>query len=235
MKLHKQISVGGEIYKLVDSNIRLNLFTPGRAVFSLQSSEPISGLTIFSCGYDAGSLSPWFVGFVESSTTVNTQQQRIFCRELSAVLYYRLPIALRNVGLEETLHKIGELSGLEFSLPQGEFEYLKNRTAAFYNTGNGFHAMDSLASVFNIPKLLWQLQAGGDLFVGSWDHSYWADKPVQIDRSWERQLTSHNGATLPALPALRPGALYNGDILTGVELAGTQMNITWSANPWAER
>lgn len=235
MKLHKKITVAGNRYEIVSSNIRIGLFTPGRALFTLQAAETIKGLVVFSCGYNADAINPWFVGFVEACTTVDKKQQRIFCRELSAALFYRLPLALRDVDLQQALGEVSELTGLEFSIPGGSPSYTTAKAAAFYNTGNGFHAMDSLAGVFGISKPLWQQQVDGKIYVGGWDDSPWANKRVDIDRSWERQLTSHNGATLPALPALRPGALYNGSVLTNVELTGTQMNISWSANPWAER
>ncbi|WP_445357275.1 hypothetical protein ACJJIC_14700 [Microbulbifer sp. ANSA002] len=235
MKLHKKLSVGDGNFSVVSSNFRLNLFTPGRALITVQADTPLRGLVVFRCGYNLESLTPWFVGYVEACTSVDKKQQRLFCREISAALALRLPLALRNVSCEEALQQITARSGVEFETSTGDHRYLNTPAAAFYNLASGYHAMDSLAEVYGIPRLLWQQQTDGRVYVGSWDHSYWAYRPVQIDRSWERQLTSHNGATLPALPALRPGALYNGDILTGVELAGTQMNITWSANPWAER
>lgn len=235
MKLHKNLTVAGSRYEIVDSNLRLGIFTPGRALFTVQAEASLKGLVVFSCGYSADAVKPWFVGFVEACTTVDKKQQRIFCRELSASLYYRLPLALRDVDLQKTLDQIADTSGLQFVLPSGGQSYLTTKAAAFYNTANGFHAMDSLAYVFGITKPLWQQLTDGKVFVGSWDDSPWANKKVEIDRSWERQLTSHNGATLPALPALRPGALYNGSVLTDVEFTGTQMNISWSANPWADR
>ncbi|USD19758.1 hypothetical protein MJO52_11760 [Microbulbifer variabilis] len=235
MKLHKTITVAGTPYAIVDSNVRVNLFTPGRALFTVQAEQSLKGLVVFSCGYDVTAIKPWFLGFVEACTQVDKKQQRIFCRELSAALYYRLPLALRGVDLQGALNTISGATGLRFTLPAGDMAYLKQRVATLYNTANGYHMMDSLGEVFGIAKLLWQQQTDGQVFVGSWNDSNWATSPVQVDRTWERQLTSHNGATLPVMPTMRPGALYNGDILTGVELVGAKMNITWSANPWAER
>jgi hypothetical protein len=204
-------------------------------VFTVQHSQPLTGVVIFSAGYKVNQVNPWFIGFVESSTTVDNKQQRIFCRELTAVLFARLPLALRDVNLQQTLAAITGTTGLEFTLPEKAKTYTARNAAAFYNLANGYHAMDNLAHVYDIEKPLWQQQSDGTVFVGSWNDSHWANKKLDIPRTWETQITSANGATVPALPALRPGAIYNGNILTAVEFAGVKMKLTWAANPWAER
>jgi len=235
MKLHKQITIANKPYPLVNDNTRLGLFTPGRASFTVQANEKLSGIVIYSCGYQADKLQRWFIGFVETSTTVDAKQQRIFCRELTAVLFGRLPLALRDTDIKNTLAAITAATSLEFIVPAGAKTYTSRKAPAFYNLANGYHALDSLATVYGYRKPLWQQQLDGKVFVGSWDDSRWATRPANLPTTWETNVTSANGATVPALPALRPGALYNDNILTGVEFSGVKMNLTWAANPWADR
>ena len=235
MKLHKKITVAAQPYPLVSEAANLNLFTPGRAVFTVQADQAVAGIVIFSAGYNPDQVKPWFIGYVETSTQVDNKQQRIFCRELTAVLFPRRPLALRDVNLKQILAAITQATTLEFVLPATAKTYTSQETAAFYNLANGYHAMDSLGGVFDIEKLLWQQQVDGKVWVGSWNDSHWATKSVDIPRTWETNITSANGATVPALPALRPGAIYNGKVLTGVEFSGVQMKLTWAANPWANR
>lgn len=236
MKLHKKLTVAGNSYPLVAESVQLSLFTPGRASFSvLADSADLKGVVVFYCGYKADNIKPWFVGFVESCTQADSKQVRIFCRELTAALYSRLPLALRNVTLKQTLAEITAATGLRFLLADVAAVYLSNKAAAFYNIGPGYHAMDSLADVFGIDRLIWQQQADGSVWVGSWNHSGWAGKTVEIPRNWETDVAVSNGATVPVLPALRPGATYNDNILTNVAITGTKMQLAWSKNPWADR
>lgn len=235
MKLHKRISISGKPRPLTADALSLSLLTPGRAVFTVISDVPLNGVVVFECGYQPENIKPWFIGFVEQSTTVDAKQQRIFCRELTAVLFKRLPISLRAVTIKQVLDKVSALSALNFMLPKSETTYTRSEAPAFFNIANGYYAMDSLASVFMIKKPLWQQQSDGSVFVGSWDDSPWATKKIDMPRTWESDVTSANGATVPALPALRPGAIYNGSVLTNVEFAGVKMKLTWSKDPWAER
>lgn len=235
MKFHKKVTVAGEEYALVDDQVMLGLFTPGRARFSLQSDQPLKGVVVFYCGYQAAALKPWFIGYVESCTQVDKKQYRIFCRELSGALYHRLPLALRDVTLAETLAAITAKTGVKFTLPTAATIYTQNRAPAFYTLGGGYHAMDSLAAAYNIPRMIWQQQTDGTVFVGSFDHSPWAGKAVTVPREYETDVAVSNGATVPALPAFRPGATYNGNILTDVALSGLEMTLHWAADPWKDR
>ena len=235
MKLHKLITIADTPYPLVDEVVNLTLFTPGRAVFTVQSHEPVTGMVIFSTGYHPKKIKPWFTGFVESATQVDAKQQRLFCRELSAVLFYRLPLALRDVTLRQTLVAISQITGLQFVLPQQAKPYTSLQAPVFYNTANGYHAMDSLAAVFAIKNLIWQQQPDGKVWVGSWYDAPLASRPVEIRRNWETQTTAANGATVPVLPTLRPGVFYNHKVLTSVELSGVHMKLTWESNPWINR
>jgi len=234
MKLHKKLAIAGESYDIVGDDARLNLLSPGRASFVVKHDKPLSGIVTYSCGYDAKNIKPWFVGFIQSSTKVDAKQKRIFCRELSAMLEPRLPLSLRDVTLADVLRQIASDTKLSFVTPEEPRGYTHRRAARFYNISGGYFALDSLAKVFGIENHIWQQQADGRIFVGDWNDSHWASKPVTLPNSFESEVRVLNGATLPAFPSLRPGALYNGNVITSVEFSGLRMKLTWSDNPWTD-
>jgi len=234
MKLHKIITVAGREYPLISEDVRLNLMTPGRAVFTVEAGESLSGIVVFSLGFDPNDLNQFFLGYVESSTALDGKQQRLFCRELTATLNRPLPLSLRNVTLNGTLEKIAEDTGLEFVTPREQ--YSQAPAPAFYSMGGGYHCMDSLAQVFDIPQMIWQQQGNGQVYVGSWQHSYWANRPVEIETKWLTGFGNVNRARVPALPKLRPGVFFNeGNYITQVQLDGSHMLLTWNQNPWSVR
>lgn len=234
MKLHKALTVSGKPYDIVEDDVRLSLLAPGRATFIVKHGQALSGIVRYSCGYNAKNIKSWFVGFIQTSTKVDAKQQRIFCRELSAMLEPRLPLSLRDVTLSEILKTIASETKLSFVTPEEPKSYTHRRAARFYNLSGGYFALDSLAGVFGIDRHIWQQQADGKIFVGDWRDSHWASKPVTLPNSFESDVRVLNGATLPAFPALRPGALYNDSIITSVEFSGLRMKLTWSDNPWGD-
>ncbi|WP_020411016.1 hypothetical protein [Hahella ganghwensis] len=234
MKLHKQIEVADQLLKLVKEEVRLSLMSPGRAVFTVQSEIPLSGIVRFSMGYDPQELQRYFVGYVESCTTLDSQQQRLFCRELSATLNRRIPLSLRNVDLKQVLAAISDQTGLRFVTPKAN--YTETKASAFYSLTGGYHCLDSMAEVFSIPQLIWQQQGDGQVYVGSWQHSYWSGREVEIPPAWLDGFGVANRARIPAVPKLRPGIyLSNRNYLHQVNLVDSHMLLSWSPNPWTKR
>lgn len=232
MKLSKFLYVNGQELRLISHDIRLSLLSPGRAVFTVESKEPLKGLVVFKCGYSPEKVNTWFTGYIQTSTTVDAHQQRLFCRELSAVLYSPLPVALRSVTMKEVLAAVTERLGLGFELPQTD--YTQTPVPVFYSLMNGYGLMHSLSRVFQYEKPIWIQKPDGQLFVGSWDDSLWATRPVQVPRSWEHQVLAQEGASIAALPALRPGVLYNDQVITTVNFNEAAMQLAWEKNPWRE-
>ena len=231
MILHKVLEVAGDEIKLVDDSVVLGLLNPGRAFFVVQSNVRLSGIVRFSIGYDRQKMQRFFTGFVENSMAIDGQQQKLFCRELTAGLNKRIPLSLRNVTLTQVLDAIAQQTGLVFVVP--DQDYATTAVAAFYSVAGGYHCLDSLAKVFNIPQLIWQQQGDGKIFVGSWAHSFWVDKKIPLPTHWQTKHGVANSATLPALPKLRPGVMINENYyVTDVALDGVNSVISWSKNPW---
>lgn len=227
MKLHKVLTIGGKVYPLVRDEVRLDLRSPGRASFTIKADAQVRGVVMLDMGYNESALQRHFIGHVERSTAANTQQQVLFCRELTSVLALPLPMNLRHVDLREVLAEISARTGLRFRVP--DKPYAKVRAPFFYSLATGYQAMDSLARVFNIPDFIWQQQGDGEVFVGSWDDSFWGARPaLQLPVELFDSYQGNQSATVAALPGLRPGASINqGERITSVTLASTQMAIRW--------
>lgn len=228
MKLHKVLTVEGRVYPLVQDEVRLDLRSPGRAHFTVQADAPLRGLVTLDIGYNERALQRHFIGHVERCTAANARQQVLFCRELTSVLALPLPMNLRHVDLRQVLAEVGARTGLRFRVP--ERAYAQQRVPYFYSLAAGFQAMNSLGRVFGIPDVVWQQQGDGEVFVGSWADSFWgARAPLQLPVELFDSYQGNQSAMVAALPGLRPGASINqGERITAVTLAGTQMAIRWT-------
>ncbi|MBA6058412.1 hypothetical protein [Pseudomonas juntendi] len=228
MKLHKVVTIGGTVYPLISDDVRLLLKSPGRANLKIQATAPVSGLVTLDIGYNERSLQRHFLGYVERCTTSNAVSQVVFCRELTGVLAAPLPLNLRHVDLRTVLEEIHKQTGLSFRVP--EQAYATTKVPFFYSLASGFLAMDSLARVFGIEDFIWQQQGNGEVFAGSWaDGFFGARSPLQLPIELFDDYQGNQSAQVAALPGLRPGAtINNGERVTSVALAGTQMAIKWT-------
>ena len=233
MKLTRRLTVGGEPVPLVNDLATLELSRPGRALFTVNSSAPLSGLVEYSIGYDPLKLRCFFRGYVENTMAIHKEAQRISCRELTGALDRLMPLSLRHVTLRDVLAALSERTALSFVVP----EVTPDKVPFFYSWGGGYHVMDAIGNAFEIDRFMWQQQGDGAVFVGPWSKSFWADKPLPLGPEWMTEHGPENQARVAALPALRPGAmLQQGDkafIVTRLQLAGSYMDVTWSENPWS--
>jgi hypothetical protein len=234
MKLHKRLSINGADILLNRDDIRLDLRSPGRAVFDIETTEPIKGLVVFHAGYSPSELQQVFYGYVESAFAIDKKQSRIFCRELSATLSRLIPLALRNATVADVFKAVSAETGLQFIAPAAD--YSKKTAPAFYSMGSGYACMDSLGEVYSIPQFMWQQQGDGKLFAGSWKDSFWADKKISLSVDLLSGTGLANSARIPCMPKLRPGVLLEGHgYLTNVQWDGEHQNIEWDSNPWGTR
>lgn len=228
MKLHKVLTIAGQVYPLIKDEVRLDIKSPGRASFTVQAGATLKGLVTFDIGYNERTLQRHFIGYVERSTAANNLQQVLVCRELASILANPLPLNLRHVDLQAVLAEISNKTGLAFRIP--DKAYAKVKAPYFYSLAAGYLAMDSMASVFGIPDFVWQQQGDGEVFVGSWADSFFGSRsalqlPVELFDGYQ----GNQSAMIAALPGLRPGVTINqGERITSVTLADSQMAIKWT-------
>ena len=224
MKLVKSLMVGGVRVGLVRELVWMDLSCPGRADFTVRSEKPLSGFVQMFIG-DAGreKATEFFSGYVVKSHTVDRAQQRIFCRELAAILRRIIPVSIRNASLRDILHVYARKTGLEFLVP--DEPYAQRRHHCFQEVGSGIHGLDSLGEIFDIPDFVWQQQRGGKIFVGAWEDSRWAQMPFSVPESFFQDVELDGTKTIQAIPGLRPGVRFNDQYLTSLQLDGHYMRI----------
>ena len=228
MKLNRQLNINNVAYNVVEDRVLLDLDSPGRAQFLIDAGDkPVAEKQIvsFTLGYAKhDTMQRVFFGFIEAVNTLD-RRQKLFCRELSAALFAPLRLDLRHVTMHEVITEIHNKTGLTFAV--GEGAYSSKKVANFYNLGNGYQSMQSMPRVFGIEKYFWQQQGHGVIYAGSWQDSRYADKPIPVDATLFTEHLSNNSAKLVAIPALRPGVMMNGNIVTKVDFSGNQMVVTW--------
>ena len=227
MKLHKVLSIDGITYPLVQDDVRLTLSSPGRATFTIQAPAAVKGLVTLDLGYNVSPLQRHFLGYVERCTQANQVEQVLVCREMAGILARPLPMNLRHADLRTVLGEISNQTGLKFRVP--DQPYTRTKAPFFYNLAGGYQAMDTLAKVFGIDDYIWQQQGDGEVFVGSWAHSFFgARSALQLPVELFNDYQGNQSAMIAALPGLRPGATINpGERITHVTLSGNQMGIRW--------
>lgn len=216
MKLVKAIYINGKEFHLVRDHVWLDLATPGRADFTIKSEEPLSGIVSFFMR-DSG-LEPMeiFTGYIEKSHMVDDLQQRIFCRELTAVLWDIIPVSIKNASLKDILNIFTRKTRLEFNVPQKEYSEIKHHT--FQSVGNGIHALDSFGDIFKISNYIWQQQGNGKVYVGAWEDSKWSEREIDLSEKFFQDVQLDGTKTLQALPGLRPGVKLNGLYVNSLQL-----------------
>jgi len=229
MKLDRQLNINNTPYHVIEDRVVLDIDSPGRAQFLIDAADqPVAAKQIvsFTLGYAKhDTMQRVFLGFIEAVNTID-RRQKLFCREFAATLFAPLPLDLRHVTMPEVIAEIHNRTGLTFAV--GDGDYSRKKVANFYNLGNGYQAMQSMARVFGIKDYLWQQQGHGTIYAGSWRDSRWADLPIDVPAEMFTDHLSNNSAKLVSIPALRPGVKLNGNIVTQVDFSGNQMVVTWT-------
>jgi hypothetical protein len=225
MKLIKSITIDGKPMGLVREHVWLDLSTPGRAEFTVRSAAALKGVVQMSIG-DAGQGGSveFFTGFITGSHTVDGSQQRIFCRELSSVMWGIIPVSIRNASLTDILGVYSRKTGLSFAIP--DKPYAVTPCPSFQTMASGVHGLDSLGAVFGIKNYIWQQQGNGQVYVGSWEDSRWAGKPFSVPEQFFQDVQLDGTKTMQAVPGLRPGVMLNGMYISSLQLKEHFMVVT---------
>lgn len=217
--------LGSQKVKAKNHRILFDVNTPGRCSISVEGSPKVNTIIAVDIGW-GDRISRVFLGYIERVQASEKGWSELFCRELAALLFKPLDITLRHPTLMQLLSDVTNKTGLQFVVP--EAAYSKTSIPCFYSDGNGYRVMDELSQAFGIEDLFWQQQGNGQIYVGTWKDSYWADKPVTIPDSLMTGHTAAKSVKIPASPKLRPGAIVNGLRLVGVDFQGTEVKLTWT-------
>ena len=234
MKAHYLLKINGQDVDVIEHDIRLDLFSPGRASFVVKKNNDDLGDVTFDI-VEGENVNRVFAGIcTDRPNRIDDNYQRIFCREYSSILSNNLPLAMRNVRFSDVLLKISTITNLNFSFNPAS-DFLEKNSPFFYSIGSGYHCLDSLLETFQVDRPVWQQQIDGSIFVGSWNESFWAGKTPSIPKRFFNNHGVQNSATVPIIANLRPGAeLDERGIIYQMAIKKDLMSMRWSNNPWTK-
>ncbi|HCT6309562.1 type VI secretion system Vgr family protein [Proteus terrae] len=225
MKSINRLYLSGDETHLVDVKMVLELSQCGRGFITAKTDTDYTGkLVRLDIGY-TDLLLRYFTGYVERSQPSQNGFQKLFVRELVGVFDRMWPCSFQHPTLKQITDYLKEHSGLHFVLPDAE--YVNTPIPHYTHNGTGYQLLNSLGKVFNIPDYVWYQTPDGDVFVGSWNDSFWKDKEIEIDNQFSSEQRAGNQMTIPMVQSLRPGVKVNDKRLERVALDNDNMTLTW--------
>lgn len=225
MKPINRLYLSGDETHLVDVKMVLELSQCGRGFITAKTDTDYTGkLVRLDIGY-TDLLLRYFTGYVERSQPSQNGFQKLFVRELVGVFDRMWPCSFQHPTLKQITDYLKEHSGLHFVLPDAE--YVNTPIPHYTHNGTGYQLLNSLGKVFNIPDYVWYQTPDGDVFVGSWNDSFWKDKEIEIDNQFSSEQRAGNQMTIPMVQSLRPGVKVNDKRLERVALDNDNMTLTW--------
>ncbi|MEX0445963.1 hypothetical protein [Xenorhabdus sp. SGI246] len=220
-----RLHLSGDEIHLVDANIMLELSSCGRGFITAETTTDYTGkLVRLDVGYPDLVLR-WFTGYVERSQPAQNGYQRLFVRELVGVFDRLWPCSFQHPTLRQIVGWLQEHSGLTFTLPDAT--YTGKPIPHYTHNGTGYQLLANLGQVFAIDDYIWHQLPDGSVYLGSWAHSMFAEKPVEIPNEFSQSQSAGNAMTIPMIQSLRPGFVVNQQRLTKVNLMNENMSITW--------
>jgi hypothetical protein len=209
---------------MTDHWIVLQSATPGNCQIIVNTKVKQHAIVAVDLGW-GDMIDRVFIGYVERVMPAVNGWHTLFCRELSASLALSYSVMLRHPTLKKVLDELSQLTGLEFLVPDSA--YADTAIPCFYCDSSGYAMLDNIGRSFRVDDFIWQQQGNGKIYVGSYQDSFWADKPIVIPNSLMTNHQAGRTATIPAAPMIRPNVLANGSRIKTVEFKETQMTITW--------
>ncbi|PCH95330.1 MAG: hypothetical protein COB83_08800 [Gammaproteobacteria bacterium] len=224
-RLTKVLTIGNnQVTNIVNDNVKLGLFSTGRAMFTVVTDSEPKGLVELHIGYNIDQLTPYFLGVIESKH-YSDGRWFITCRELLGALSFPTSIAIRFTTAKMVLDKLSEL-GISFVTPSAE--YINKKVPCFYHNGTGLSVLQQIGKVFNIESYIFQQRPDGQVYVGSWHDSGWAKSEINDFAEHPIKVKNAIAGELIAIPKLRPGLKLNGRYIIDVVLSGNKQSIKWS-------
>jgi hypothetical protein len=209
---------------MTDHWVVLQSATPGNCQITVSTEVKPFALVSVDLGW-GDMIDKVFIGYVERVMPAVNGWYTLFCRELSASLALNYSVMLRHPTLKQVLDELSQLTGIEFLVPDNA--YAETAIPCFYCDSSGYAMLDNIGRSFRVDDFIWQQQGNGKIYVGSYQDSFWADKPIVIPKNLMINHQAGRTATIPAAPMIRPNVLANGSRIKTVEFKETQMTITW--------
>ncbi|MGP1832220.1 hypothetical protein ACTTBA_04005 [Shewanella frigidimarina] len=209
---------------MTDHWVVLQSTTPGNCQITVNTQVKQHAIVAVDLGW-GDMIDRVFIGYVERVMPAVNGWYTIFCRELAASLALNYSVMLRHPTLKQVLDELSQLTGLEFVVP--DKAYAETAIPCFYCDSSGYAVLDNIGRSFRINDFIWQQQGNGKIYVGSYQDSFWFDKPIVIPKNLMTNHQAGRTATIPAAPMIRPNVLANVSRIKTVEFKETKMTITW--------
>lgn len=227
MKLTKRLTIGTQQRELIAHNIVLELSAGGRGLVHISGSAQKGELIALDVGYN-NQLVRYFTGYIEKATPAAKGITRLMVREMSGILAERYPVSIQHATLRQIVAQLAEDCGLSFVIPE-QANYTDTPIPNFTSQGTGYQLLNNLFRAFKVPDPVWYQQQDSQIYIGSYQHCRWANRPLEIQGELSQSQTN-NSWKMVAMPAMRPGALVNNSRVHKVELINDTMQITWATN-----
>lgn len=209
---------------MTDHWIMLKDNSPGNCQIKVKSAPNKLDIVAVDLGWGE-MIDRVFIGYVERVMPAEAGWSLIFCREVAASLAFNLSVMLRHPTLRQVIGEISEQTGLEFVLP--DKPYADTAIPCFYCDSSGYAMLDNLGRTYKVPDFIWQQQGNGKIYLGSYQDSFWHDKPIIIPNNLMTNHQAGKTVSMPAAPMVRPNVTANNERIKSVEFKGTNMTITW--------
>jgi hypothetical protein len=220
--------IDSEKIEMKDHWVVLKAETPGTCQITVKKNDKQAVNKFSQVAVDLGwgsMIDRVFVGYVERVIPSVNGWVVLFCRELAASLSFNFSVMLRHPTLKQVLAELTKQSGVQFVIPQQA--YAETAIPCFYCDSSGYAILDNIGRAFKINDFIWQQQGNGKVFVGSYQDSFWHDKPISIPSNLMTDHQSGRTATMVAAPMIRPNVIANDERITTVEFKDTNITISW--------
>ncbi|EJE8523634.1 hypothetical protein R6233_002047 [Vibrio parahaemolyticus] len=226
MKLNKRLKVNGELRQLASEMVILELNAGGRATFVIQGDVTKGAMITLDIGYQE-EYRAYFDGFASRVQPAQNGYTKVIARERSGLLAARWPVSIQHPTASEVLEQLSFDTGLHFVMP--EQDYMTKRIPNFTSQGSGYQLLDNLGRAFEIEDFCWYQQSDGNIYVGSFTDSRWANRETDFPESLTTEHMGGQSMKLSVVPSIRPGAVINGNRITQVHFENTETTLYWKS------
>jgi hypothetical protein len=209
----------------------LERHAPGRAVVEVEADAPLAGLVRYAIGWE-GRIEPWFTGYITNSIAVDPHRQRLRIQEIDRALALPLRRAWRNIALGTVLADAAAALGVTWSL-HPEALPLDRRFAHVISLGTARSLVQRLGVLLAVPDWTIQATPEGRIYLGPPAGLH--PRRIACPANALAEVTVE-GATVKALPRLRPGSVIipGGGApmrIIGVDLEHDTYRLHWERLP----
>lgn len=225
MKIVKHVYINNEYRQLASNLMVLELSAGGRCALTVEGDVEQGAMVNIQLGVD-DNIAQWLTGYVTKSNPAERGYSRIMVRELCYLLNSPLSVSIQHATFKDVLLRLTELTKIKFVLPE-KADYLNTQIPNFTAAGTGYQILKDAGRAFGIPDFCWFQQTGPFVWVGSYQHSLWADKPVTIPVEVSDVTKGGNFLKTVVIPSLRPGVIVNSQRITKVTIEDDSMTLEW--------